>query len=326
MRKILILAIFIINITVYSTETFKVSSTQPETSYGLWVEKGERIVFSVEGEWTMWDKWENTDYRGHRNFKKVGSFYLGTLIGRIEGGKDFAITDGLKYISPVSGLLIMFPNRGAYAQLIASGELAVTVDGGKSVSKDEAEKLSGWDITTLDTARSETYLTDKEKDVILLLNKVRSNPSLFAKQYLENRKNSGAYAMECYKELLAAIPLPVLQPSKALHLAAKDHATDMGKKGLVGHNGSDKSSPYDRVVRYGKFTGKYTGPWENCSYGFENPLEIVLQLLIDDGVVSRGHRKNIMETNTRFVGVSIMPHKTYTYNCVQDFADSIIDS
>jgi uncharacterized protein YkwD len=54
-------------------------------------------------------------------------------------------------------------------------------------------------------------------------------------------------------------------------------------------------------------------------------MEIVLQLLIDHGVPSRGHRKNILNGSSNYVGVSIQPHNGYRFNCVQDFAGGMVE-
>jgi uncharacterized protein YkwD len=142
---------------------------------------------------------------------------------------------------------------------------------------------------------------------------------------LEERKNENEYAKECYNQLLAWEPQAILKPSKALSFAARDHALDMGEKGAVGHVSTKGEDAATRVKRYGSFTGLFTGPWENCSYGHADPLDIVLQLLIDNGVESRGHRKNIMERFIRFAGCSIKPHILWGSNCVIDFADSVED-
>lgn len=182
-----------------------------------------------------------------------------------------------------------------------------------------------WNLQEVDTGRPEKYLSEAEKDVIMLVNKVRTMPALFAKTYLETHKDESIAALECYKELLVWTPRQALAPSKALSMASRDHARDMGDSGKTGHVSTKGKSATDRVKRYGVFTGAYTGPWENCSYGFSDPLEIVLQLLIDDDVPSRGHRKNIMEVHASFMGTSIQPHKEYEFNCVMDFADSIKD-
>ncbi|MCU0420805.1 MAG: CAP domain-containing protein [Cyclobacteriaceae bacterium] len=177
----------------------------------------------------------------------------------------------------------------------------------------------------LNTAHQANYLTEAEKEVIRLVNEVRAQPAAFAKKYLESRQGEGAYAKECYDELLRWAPQSVLQPSHALSLAAKDHARDMGTSGKTGHVSTQGENATQRVQRYGTFTGRYNGPWENCSYGFDDPLAIVLQLLIDDGVPSRGHRKNIMQADIRYIGVSIQPHTNYRFNCVMDMADAVAD-
>jgi uncharacterized protein YkwD len=46
-----------------------------------------------------------------------------------------------------------------------------------------------------------------------------------------------------------------------------------------------------------------------------------MALLIDDGIKSLGHRKNILNAGFHFVGIAIEPHKTYGTNCVMDFAE-----
>lgn len=51
--------------------------------------------------------------------------------------------------------------------------------------------------------------------------------------------------------------------------------------------------------------------------------EIVIQLLIDDGVLSRGHRKNILSNEFNFVGVSFGQHSKHKCICVMDFASEI---
>jgi len=61
---------------------------------------------------------------------------------------------------------------------------------------------------------------------------------------------------------------------------------------------------------------------ENCDYGSTEPLEIVMSLLIDDGIASLGHRKNILHPGLNYVGIAIEKHKTYGVNCVMDFSGS----
>jgi uncharacterized protein YkwD len=59
---------------------------------------------------------------------------------------------------------------------------------------------------------------------------------------------------------------------------------------------------------------------ENISYGPDDGLEVVLQLIIDDGVPDRGHRANIFSPDFRLAGVACGPHPTFRTVCVIDFA------
>jgi len=171
-----------------------------------------------------------------------------------------------------------------------------------------------------DTARDAYYLSDLEKDIILEMNLVRSDPRKYAEMYIN--PNLGEYARECYEELRNAESIPVLLPKKGLSQAAKDHVADTGPKGVVGHDGADGSSMSGRISRYGTWNISAS---ENISYGYNTAREIVLQLLIDDGVESRGHRRNIMNKSSRYVGVAAGAHSEYRYMCVQDFAGEYTD-
>jgi uncharacterized protein YkwD len=195
-----------------------------------------------------------------------------------------------------------------------------------------------WD-PGLDTARDADYLSRAEKDVILEMNKVRSNPQKYAEMYVKPlfgyfngllytvpgavsiRTTEGRKAAEeCYQVLMKAGSLPILYPREGLSLAARDHARDQGQSGQTGHTGGDGSSPDVRAKRYGK--GPLIG--ENIAYGFETGRDIVVQLLIDDGVPSRGHRENIMNGSFNCAGVSIGPHQVYRYMCPTVFAGSYV--
>ena len=58
---------------------------------------------------------------------------------------------------------------------------------------------------------------------------------------------------------------------------------------------------------------------ECCEYGNDDPMEIVMSLLLDYDVPSLGHRKICLSETYNLIGVSIQPHKNYTYNSVLDF-------
>ena len=58
----------------------------------------------------------------------------------------------------------------------------------------------------------------------------------------------------------------------------------------------------------------------NIMYGSDEPTDIVAQLLVDDGVPSRGHRKNILNPDFKIVGVAFGPHTKFKNMTVQNFA------
>lgn len=168
------------------------------------------------------------------------------------------------------------------------------------------------------TAKQTGYLTPEEKKVILLMNLARINGSKFAKSiampYIENNGVT-PYTKSLIKQLNNLAELPALQPQKDLYEIARKHATNMGKNGKVGHD--------NFVNRINPVKQKYYGVFENCDYGFEDALSIVMRLLIDEGLDELGHREAILNSELFYVGVSIQPHTKWKYNCVQEFGGKL---
>ena len=77
---------------------------------------------------------------------------------------------------------------------------------------------------------------------------------------------------------------------------------------ICGNIGSDGSNMSQRLERYGDWSGKIG---ENIEFGGKKAQEVVASLLIDDGVMSRGHRKNIMSEDFIKIGVGCSVHNTY---------------
>jgi uncharacterized protein YkwD len=99
--------------------------------------------------------------------------------------------------------------------------------------------------------------------------------------------------------------------------AAADHCAEQ-VEGQLGHDGNDRSSPGDRISRYGTWSATWG---ENVSYGQKTARGIVLTLIIDDGIRSRGHRKNIFNPKFNYAGAAFGPHARYRTVCSIDFAD-----
>ena len=198
---------------------------------------------------------------------------------------------------------------------------------------------ANWNIAALDTAANVDYLTVIEKDVILEMNKVRTNPKKYAELYIQPRlkyysgKNysvpgqitivtqEGVAAVNaCITALSKASNVGILAPERGLSFAAKDHVTDQSKTGQTGHNGSDRSTPDTRMKRHGVFSGTWT-LGENIAYGQATGREIVCGLLIDDGVPNRGHRTNIMNKAFTQTGVAYGTHTQYRTSCTITYAN-----
>lgn len=168
----------------------------------------------------------------------------------------------------------------------------------------------------VNSAEKETYLTATEKQVVYYINLVRSNPALFEKtilkKYLDSTGMNNNYTKSLIKTLKETKPMDVLQPSKELFDVAKLHAIKFGKAGKIGHDNFAERTKSLKPI-FGSMVA------ENCDYGSERALDIVMSLLIDEGIPDFGHRKNILDPNYKFIGVSIQPHKKHGVNCVMDF-------
>jgi uncharacterized protein YkwD len=102
-----------------------------------------------------------------------------------------------------------------------------------------------------------------------------------------------------------------------LSKAARDHVDDTGPKGWMGHYGSDGSEPGDRASRHGEWLGRVG---ENITYGGWTPRELVLRLIIDDGIPDRGHRNNLFNPEFRYAGIAFGHHREYGSMCVINYA------
>ena len=186
------------------------------------------------------------------------------------------------------------------------------------------------------TAAHASYLSDLEKEVIYEINLFRSDPAAYAKQFIsplaKHYKNKILYypgdkpiltregisaLHECVRVLKNASPAPLIHPDRLLTKAASDHQQDQSKTGKTGHTGWDRSSLKDRIERYGKWQVRIA---ENIAYGNSSARQIVIFLLIDDGVKNRGHRANLLHPDFRSVGVACGTHPRYNTMCVMDFS------
>jgi Ca2+-binding EF-hand superfamily protein/uncharacterized protein YkwD len=129
--------------------------------------------------------------------------------------------------------------------------------------------------------------------------------------------------LACINYLKSVQKVPPLIPSSALSQAAQLHADDIGPSGRMSHIGQDGSEPSDRIEKFGQWSG-HLG--ENIDYGNASPEDIIVSLLIDDGVPARGQRLNLMKREHKYVGIGFGYHAEYQYVCVILFAELVIEN
>ena len=185
-----------------------------------------------------------------------------------------------------------------------------------------------------------TFAAEKDDDaasgraVIREMNLARQNPALYATfvQELRSRMSGNVLVLpghtrirtkegtaaldEAIRFLRNAQPLPPLAFSRGMSRAAADHCADQADGGF-GHEGRDRSHAGQRIARYGNFSGGWA---ENISYGKSSARDVVLALIIDDGLPARKHRKNIFNPNYGYAGAAFGRHARFGTMCSMDFA------
>ena len=90
--------------------------------------------------------------------------------------------------------------------------------------------------------------------------------------------------------------LSVLKPDSGIYNAAKKHANDQNQhEWKLLHTGSDGSQPWDRII---SFSPSMSFGNENIAGNSRDPItarDIVIQLLVDDGIPGYGHRYNLLD-------------------------------
>ena len=165
--------------------------------------------------------------------------------------------------------------------------------------------------------------------VVREMNLARQNPALYA-TYIEElrshydgnvlvlpgqtriRTKEGLRSVdEAIRFLRSTRPLQPLTLSPGMCRGAADHcAAQVG--GAIGHG-----NPASRMNRYGNWAAAWG---ENIAYGKTTARDIVMALIIDDGLPARKHRANIFAAKFNYAGAAYGPHARYGSVCSIDFA------
>lgn len=168
--------------------------------------------------------------------------------------------------------------------------------------------------------------SDPQKYVVFLeeYKKLFKGNVVYLPGFLRVQTNEGKTPVEEAIEYLKT--LPKLKPftfSNSLNKAANLQLADLIADSTIGHTGRDGSDLKTRLKRFGMVGELYA---ENIAYYADTAREIVLTMIVDDGVKSRNHRKNVFSQNLRLIGIAFGKGKTGEGLCVADFTDYFIEA
>ena len=164
------------------------------------------------------------------------------------------------------------------------------------------------------------------KEIFKIHNALRKNPQSFIPKLKESKNHfrdkvyhkPGEDPIQTYEGesaideaitfLKTQKPVPELQLSDEITNACRDHVSDIGAKGLTTHEGSDGKNISDRIEKYCEWDGAAA---ESLDFGFRNAENIILNLIIDDGVKERYQRYNLFHPDLKFVGIACGHHRDY---------------
>lgn len=185
-------------------------------------------------------------------------------------------------------------------------------------------------------------ITDMDKEIFELHNNLRQDPTKLIEALQEMlgqfdgmllkrpgkvtlRTKEGADAVkEAIEFLEKQTPIQPLRWCDEIAQASKDHASDIGPKGLIQHDSSDgKTGVKERLRKYGNVVSCYG---ENLSFHCDEAKEVMIQLIVDDGVQNRGHRENIFNTEFNVMGCFTNAHKDFNQMTCIDYAGAFVVS
>jgi len=120
--------------------------------------------------------------------------------------------------------------------------------------------------------------------------------------------------VEAHNKERAKENLPPLKLEMKLTEAAMVHAIDMAEQGKMTHEGSDESTPEQRVVNAGY---RYLKTGENVAVGYKDVADVMLGWM-----ESPGHKKNILGDFTELGVARVLGEDKKPYWCV-DFGKPI---
>lgn len=177
------------------------------------------------------------------------------------------------------------------------------------------------------------YLSALELQLLEELNTLRTNPAayLYRLEQLEKSVRQGDFTVgttyrymmgakegvgpieEAITHLRAVVnaPLKPVAPVYALAVAAQDYTGEADGASRFGDPNAKGQAVWQVVEWKGNAQSKSMN-----SFATDNAVEIILQLLIDEGVPGRGHRKLLLDSSFTMVGVATETGKSWQRHAV----------
>ncbi len=170
-------------------------------------------------------------------------------------------------------------------------------------------------------SQENSNFSDKELEMVNEINNLRDNPSSFIpyiETYIEmcskllKDVNSGKLnttrdynntiltAKELIKELEKSPKLNKLIPNNEMYLVSKEHGNYLKTINNISHYGNNNETLNERMKRNNINFNNYS---ENIINNNGRIISAILVLLIDDLYEDRGHRKNLLNPNSKFISV-----------------------
>jgi uncharacterized protein YkwD len=233
---------------------------------------------------------------------------------------------------------IVFVSAIVFSPVSATAQKTKPVDPKSIATKTETRKPAA--KPTVQNSNQTPVPMTFEQEILNEINTARTNPQKYI-QYLEDYKklfkgniayfpnsvmlatNEGTAAVDDAINYLKSLPL--LKPyifSTGLNKVVGLHMKDLVENPTLSHKSKDGSDLYTRLTRVGSVDGNYA---ENITFKAETARAVVLTMLIDDGVKSRGHRKNILSPTHKVVGIAFAKGKPGDNLCIVNFTEGFSD-
>ena len=196
----------------------------------------------------------------------------------------------------------------------------------KRVKEDEEEEVINFNLIQMSLYEKLNKLRQNPKSYIPL---IEAEMKSLKKNNILKRKDSNLQIQtiegkEAYEDAILFLkqqkPVPALKKENKLSYAAQDLVKDIGERGVVTHEDKEGQYTSERIEKYCE--------WDFCAnevieVSSKNPQDILISLLVDDGVRNRADRMALFNEIYNYVGISCGPHIEYEIVTVFVFVGGI---